>query len=296
MRIAVTGKAGQVVQALAELSGHDTIILPVGRPELDLTTEGPFDEALAATKPDVIVSAAAYTAVDKAESEADTAFAVNGRGAGQVARAASRLGVPIIHISTDYVFDGTKDGRWTEADAPNPLNVYGASKLEGERAVTAATPDSTVLRVAWVYSPFGANFVKSMMRLGATRDELSIVADQHGAPTSAHDIASGILAVARNLRDAPGRSELRGIVHMGAGGATTWAGFADQIFASLARRDGRRVNVRPITAAEYPTAAKRPNNSLLDSAKLKELHGVVLPDWQLSLERVLDRLAIEVHS
>jgi dTDP-4-dehydrorhamnose reductase len=296
MRIAVTGKSGQVVQALSELCSRDEIIVAVGRPELDLATEGPFKGALAAARPDVIVSAGAYTAVDKAESDADPAFSINGRGAGLVARAAGQLDVPLIHISTDYVFDGTKGAPWIETDATGPLNVYGASKLAGERAVTAEATNSAILRVAWVFSPFGTNFVKSMIRLGATRDEIAVVADQHGAPTSAHDIGTGILTVARNLFAFPDRAELRGIFHMGAGGVATWAEFAEAIFAGMERRGAKPVRVRRITTKDYPTPARRPRNSLLDSAKIKRLHGVALPDWRVSLARVLDRLATNVHT
>lgn len=290
MRVAVTGKSGQVAQAIRERAGAKTIVVPIGRPELDLAEEGPCLDVLRTAEPDVIVSAAAYTAVDKAESEPDLAYAVNSRGAERVAVAAHALGVPLIHLSTDYVFDGRKEAPWTETDPVGPLSVYGASKLAGENAVLQRARNSAVLRVAWVYSPYGSNFAKTMMRLAETNSEVRVVADQIGAPTSALDIADGVLAVARNLVQNPQRTDLRGLFHMGAKGVTSWAGFAAAIFASLERRGGRSVVARQITTAEYPTAARRPQNSRLDSRKLAAAHGVALPAWQDSLERVLDQL------
>jgi len=200
MRIAVTGQAGQVVTSLIErgqAAGHE--VIAIGRPALDLADPASVVRALEAAKPDAIVSAAAYTAVDKAETESDLAHAVNGAGAGAVAQAAKALGVPLIHISTDYVFDGTLDRPYRESDPTGPTGVYGASKLAGEQAVLATHDDSAVLRVAWVYSPFGSNFVKTMLRLAADRDALSVVADQVGNPTSALDIADAILLVATNM-------------------------------------------------------------------------------------------------
>src|ERR1700757_3481567 len=200
MRIAVTGKAGQVVTSLKErgaLLGHE--IVAVGRPELDLARPETIAPVLRAAKPDVVVSAAAWTAVDKAEAEREAAFAANVGGAGAVAAAAAALGVPLIHLSTDYVFDGTKQAPYVETDPVAPLGVYGASKEAGERAVLAAHPGAVILRTAWVYSPFGANFVKTMLRLAETREEVGVVADQRGNPTSALDIADGVIALAERL-------------------------------------------------------------------------------------------------
>lgn len=289
MRLVVTGMNGQVALALQAL-GHEfgVQVIPVARPELDLAVDADFLEPLRRAHPDVIVSAAAYTAVDRAESEPDLAYAINARAPERIAAAASVLKVPLIHLSTDYVFDGTKSAPWVETDVAGPLGVYGATKLAGERAVLATASDSAVLRIAWVYSPFGANFLKTMVRLAAAHDAVRVVDDQHGAPTSAHDIAAGILQVATNLKAEPQRRELRGVFHMGAGGKTTWAGFASAIFDGLAARGGRRVSVIPITTAEYPMAARRPMNSLLDSTKLADTHGVALPVWTSSLDRVLD--------
>lgn len=292
MRIAVTGRNGQVVTALIERAGPlGVTVLPVGRPEFDLAAPGNAVDAFAAVKPDVIVSAAAHTAVDRAESEADLAHAINADGAGAVAEAAARLAVPVIHISTDYVFDGSKPLPWVETDPVAPLGVYGASKLEGERRVAAANPNHAVLRVAWVYSPFGANFVKTMLRLAETRDALNVVADQFGGPTSALDIADGIVAVAKNLVANPGDPTQRGVFHMPPSGpAASWADFAEAIFAGSVARGGKPVAVGRITTADYPTPARRPANSRLDGSALASAHGVTLPDWRVSLDHVLARL------
>lgn len=291
MRIAVTGKAGQVVTSLIERGaavGHEVIAL--GRPELDLADPASVARALEAAAPDAIISAAAYTAVDKAESESDLAHAVNGAGAGAVAEAARALGVPLVHVSTDYVFDGALGRPYIESDPTGPTGVYGVSKLAGEQAVLATHGNnSAVLRVAWVYSPFGANFVKTMLRLAGDRDEVSVVADQLGNPTSALDIADGIIQVATNMV-ADSYLELRGVFHMTASGEASWADFAEAIFAASAALDGPSARVKRITTADYPTSTKRPANSQLDCSLIAKTHGVVLPDWRQSLESVIARL------
>jgi len=292
MRITVTGGPnGQVLQSLVEqgqAAGHGIVAL--GRPDLDLAAD-PDDiaAALAATKPEAVVSAAAYTAVDKAEDEPDLAFAINARGAGAVARAASELGVPIVHLSTDYVFSGSKTSPYTEQDATGPVSVYGASKLAGEEAVLAAHRSAVILRTAWVYSPFNANFVKTMLRLAGDRDELSVVADQQGNPTSALDIADAILKILPMVRGSAGR-ELSGIFHLTGQGDTTWAEFAQAIFSASDGLGGPLASVRPISTSEYPTKAKRPANSRLDNSKLAKTYDLRLPAWQHSLERVVARL------
>jgi len=269
-------------------AGH--VIVPVGRPALDLVGERDgIIEAIGDGQPDVVVSAAAYTAVDKAESEPDLAFAINERGAGAVARAARMLGVPLVHLSTDYVFDGSKPSPYTEEDEPHPTGVYGASKLAGERAVAAETANSAILRTAWVYSPFGGNFVKTMLRLAGDREEVGVVADQHGNPTSALDIADGVLAVAANLLGSPDPA-LRGIFHMTAAGDATWADFAEAIFAASAACGGSTARVKRIATADYPTAARRPANSRLDCRKLERSHEISLPNWRSSTETVVARL------
>lgn len=292
VRIVVTGREGQVARSLAErgaLAGHE--ILRVGRPEFDLSADrDTILAAIEAARPDAVVSAAAYTAVDKAESEPDLAFAINQSGVGAVAEAAAKLGVPLVHLSTDYVFDGNKGSPYVEGDETRPTGVYGASKLAGEQAVLSEHPNSAVLRTAWVYSPFGANFVKTMLRLAGDRDEVGVVADQYGNPSSALDIADGILAVASNL-SAGDEADKRGIFHMTASGEASWADFAEAIFAVSAGGGGPSANVRRIGTADYPTPALRPANSRLDCSLIERVHGVRLPDWRDSLQIVVSRLA-----
>ena len=291
MRVAVTGREGQIVRSLAERGPRDGhVIVPLGRPELDLAGDAAaIVGAIEAAHPDIIVSAAAYTAVDKAESEPDRAFAMNERGAAAVARAAHLIDVPLVHLSTDYVFDGSKSSPYVEEDEPSPTGVYGASKLAGENAVLGEHANSAVLRTAWVYSPFGTNFLKTMLRLSGERDEIGVVADQRGNPTSALDIADAILAVAANLLDHT-EPELRGIFHMAAEGEASWAEFAETIFAASAERGGPTARVKHIATSDYPTPAKRPANSRLDCGKLANSHGVSLPNWRGSTEKVVSRL------
>ena len=291
MRVVVTGREGQVVRSLIERGALAGLtIIPLGRPTFDLA--GPSDviaAAIAAEAPDVIVSAAAYTAVDKAESERDLAFAINEQGSRAIAIAARDAGVPLIHLSTDYVFDGSGDRPYAETDATAPSGAYGASKLAGEEAVLECQPNSAILRTAWVYSPFGSNFVKTMLRLAGDRDEISVVADQRGNPTSALDIADGVLAVARNLH-AASDSSLRGLFHMSGAGEASWAEFAEAIFAVSKEVGGPTARVKQIATSDYPTAAKQPANSRLNTDKLAGAHGVRLPEWRQSLKDVVTRL------
>ena len=291
MRILVTGRTGQVVSSLIERApSHGVEVIPLGRPELDLAgSADSIVSAVEASRPDLIVSAAAYTQVDRAESEPDAAFAINGGGPKAVAEAARSLAVPLIHLSTDYVFDGAKASPYREDDPTNPSGVYGASKLAGEEAVLRTHEDCAILRTAWVYSPFGANFVKTMLRLAGDRSEINVIADQCGNPTSALDIADGILKVAANLVGGTDHAQ-RGVFHMTAAGDASWAGFAEAIFEASAAAGGPAARVNPITTADYPTAAKRPANSRLDCSKLAGVHGVRLPDWQGSVQQVVARL------
>lgn len=291
MRVVVTGREGQVVQSLIErAAGTEAVIIPLGRPVLDLSAPDTVGPAIRAARPDVVINAAAYTAVDKAEAEPDLAEAINGRGAGAVAQAAAALGVPVVHVSTDYVFSGELDRPYVEDDAVGPLSAYGRSKLMGERAVAAATDNHAIVRTAWVYSPFGKNFLKTMLTLAQSRDVLSVVADQHGAPTSALDLADALLTVARNLVDAPTDAAVRGVFHATGAGFTTWAAFAEAIFESAQRRGAKGADVRPIPATEYPLPAKRPANSRLVCDRLAHLHGARLPDWRASTDQTVARL------
>jgi dTDP-4-dehydrorhamnose reductase len=290
--ILVAGKTGQLARCLVqEARRRGTALVALGRPELDLTRPETLAPTMAAHGPRALVNAAAYTAVDKAEAEPALAMAVNRDGAGALAAAAARLGVPFIHVSTDYVFDGRKQGAYVEEDAAAPLGAYGRSKLEGEAAVAGAYPAGVILRTSWVYSPFGQNFVLTMLRLAATREKVGVVADQYGAPTAAFDVAAAILDLINRLTEAGGR-HTGGVYHMTAAGETTWHGFAAAIFAGWARRGGRVPALEAITTAQYPTAAQRPANSRLDCSKAARVFGLALPPWQSSLERCLDELAL----
>lgn len=290
MRLVVTGSQGQVARSLVErASGRPGIeVVAVGRPDLDLEDPATVLPALAAAAPDLVVSAAAYTAVDRAETEPARAFAVNEAGAGHVAAAAARLGVPVVHLSTDYVFAGEGRQAHAETDPTGPQGVYGASKLAGERAVARANPRHFILRTAWVYSPFGANFVRTMLRLAGEREEIAVVADQWGNPTSALDIADAILDAAPAMRADDGG--LFGVYHLAGSGETSWHGFARHIFAASGAQGGPSARVREIATADYPTAAKRPLNSRLSSARFAAAFGWTAPDWRRSTEEVVGRL------
>src|SRR5271154_3205070 len=289
IRIAVTGSKGQVVTSLRERGRAKAEIVALGRPAFDLTDRAAVIAGLDAVRPDVVVNAAAYTAVDKAEAEEADAGRVNGEGAGHVAEAAARLGVPLVHLSTDYVFDGALDRPYREDDPTAPTGAYGRSKLAGEKAVADRCEDSVILRTAWVYSPFGANFVRTMLRLNETRDEVGVVADQHGNPTSALDIADTLIAIAARTKD-DSSPALRGVFHMTGSGEATWADMAEAIFRQAATRGRRQPLVKRIAPADSPTPARRPANSRLDNEKLARVYGVRLPEWRQSVAGCCDRL------
>ena len=290
--ILVAGRTGQLARCLAEEARRrGRALVALGRPELDLARPELLAEAVAAPTPRAIVNAAAYTAVDKAEAEPTLAMAVNRDGAGALAAVAHRLGVPFIHVSTDYVFDGRKAAPYREDDLPSPLGAYGRSKLDGEAAVRAACPAGVILRTSWVYSPFGQNFVATMLRLAATREKVQVVDDQHGAPTAAPDLAAAILDLVEQLTAQRSADRTGGIYHLTNAGETTWYGFAGAIFAGWARRGHRVPTLEPITTAQYPTPARRPANSRLDCSKIARVFGLRLPPWQSSLDRCLNDLA-----
>lgn len=296
--ILVAGKSGQLARCLLDSTVlHDVPMVAVGRPELDLENGEGIDRVMAAVEPSAIVNAAAYTAVDRAEAESERAFAVNCDGATLLAAGAARRGIPFIQISTDYVFDGSKPSPYREDDVPAPQNVYGSSKLAGEIAVLKACPGAAVIRTSWVYSPYGNNFVRTMLRLSDEQPVVRIVEDQRGTPTSAADLAVAILAIVERLRSANGCDDA-GIYHLAGDGETSWHGFAAVIFASLARRGRRVPALQAITTAEYPTPARRPKNSCLDSSRAERVFGVRLPPWRSSLEECLDQLEIpkELHA
>ena len=284
--ILVIGQAGQVARCLGLRSDPDLRFICLGRSDgLDLTDPGSLTAAVARLEPEMLVNAAAYTAVDRAESEPAAAFAINRDGPASLARICAQRGVPLIHLSTDYVFDGSKPEPYVETDPIAPLNVYGASKAAGEEAVRSAQAEHVILRTSWVYSPFGSNFVRTMLRLAETRDELAVVSDQIGCPTSAEDIAEGIAMVIKRLRAAIIRPY--GTFHLAGRGETSWFDFAGEIFRLSA---GRRPRLRAIPTSDYPTPAKRPKNSRLDCREIERVYDIALPRWQQSLERVISRL------
>ncbi|BDV32977.1 dTDP-4-dehydrorhamnose reductase [Methylocystis iwaonis] len=289
LRLAVTGLKGQVVSALIERAPKDVEIIALGRPQFDLEMRTAVLAGLRHARCNAIINAAAYTAVDKAESEPDLAMRINGEGAGHVAEAAAELGVPLLHLSTDYVFDGALGRPYREDDPTGPTGAYGRSKLLGEEKIAATHGDHAILRTAWVYSPYGANFVKTMLRLGESRDEISVVADQLGNPTSAIDIADALVLIARRLVS-DNSTSLRGIFHLTGQGDASWADMAEATFAAAERYGRKPVRVARITTADYPTPARRPANSRLDNEKLAARYGVTLPPWRESLENCVARL------
>jgi dTDP-4-dehydrorhamnose reductase len=288
IRIAVTGKAGQVATAIAEraTSRSDVDVVLLGRPEMDLTKPDTVTAAIAGARPALVVNAAAWTAVDKAEAEEEAAFAVNRDGAAAVARAAKAAGAALVHISTDYVFSGDSPRPWREDDPVGPVNAYGRSKLAGELAVAGEHDRALILRTAWVFSPFGANFVKSMLRLASERDVLRIVDDQRGNPTGAFDIADAILAMAPALAD----GEPGGVYHFCCKGSTTWHGFAREIFDQARPLGGPSVRLEAIPTSEFPIPARRPANSMLDTSAFEARFGHHPRNWQDSLAETLARL------
>ncbi|KQY79111.1 dTDP-4-dehydrorhamnose reductase [Ensifer sp. Root142] len=290
-RMVVTGREGQVVSSLVERATRNERfeVLAVGRPALDLSRPETVEAALRGARPDVIVSAAAYTSVDQAETDEEAATIVNGTSVGIIAATAASLGVPVIHLSTDYVFDGTKASAYVEADPVTPIGAYGRSKRSGEDAVATAHHNHAILRTAWVYSPFGKNFLRTMLKAAETRNSLNVVDDQVGNPTSALDIADAVISIAGNLLDSD-EARLRGLFHMTGTGEASWADFADEIFACAAARGGPSASVERIPSSAYPTLAKRPVNSRLDCQKLAEAYGVRLPRWQDSTADVVARL------
>ena len=286
--ILVTGGSGQLATALE--AAARVPLHRVGRPELDFDRPDSIAAVLAATAPWLVVNAAAYTAVDAAESDAAAAYRANRDGPAELARLCAQAGIPLLHVSTDYVFDGSKGAPYVETDPVAPQGVYGASKLAGEQAVLALCPRAIVLRTAWVYSPTGKNFVRTMLSLGRTRDRLTVVADQQGCPTAAADLAEAILAIAGRIADAGWQPRYAGVYHAAGSGWTTWFGLATAVFADVARFGAPVPTVAPITTAEWPTPVRRPADSRLDCEKLAATFGVRLPDWRDGVRRTIDAM------
>ena len=280
MTLLILGAGGQVGRALVERAGVQG--LGCHRVACDITDPAAVARSVSVPALSVVVNCAAYTAVDRAESDRKAAYAINAEGAGIVARAAAARGLPVIHLWTDYVYAGTCVGSHREDEPLAPVNVYGASKAAGDAAVAAGNPAHLLLRVSWVFGVHGANFVKTMLRLARERDELRVVADQQGAPTEARDIADAIIAMAKASRR-PGFSEW-GTYHFAGAPSTSWHGFAQAIFA---RASGRSPRLVPIASRDYPTPAARPLNSTLDCSLIHRVFGLEQPDWRVSLSRVL---------
>ncbi|MGE3307759.1 MAG: dTDP-4-dehydrorhamnose reductase [Rhizobiaceae bacterium] len=293
MRIAVTGRNGQVVSALREVARADGVdIITLARPDMDLADPASVRSAVLAARPDLVINAAAYTAVDAAEDDEATAFAINAGGVQAMAEASAALGVPLFQISTDYVFDGSANRPYVEADIPAPLNVYGRSKLAGE-VTAAANPRHAIFRTSWVHSAFGPNFIATMLRLARTRTELTVVADQIGSPTAALDIAQALLAMAGKAIAAPDDPKLSGVFHLTATGATSWAGLAEFVFAESARLGGPGAKVVPTTTAAYGARAPRPLNSRLGGTRLYDSTGIAMRDWREGAAATVARLLAE---
>jgi len=292
LRLYVFGSKGQVACSLREAARDQSDIVANfgGRPAVDIVHPDLVENALQEFYPDIVVNAAAYTAVDRAESEPEVAFATNRDGAGIIAAAAGRLEIPILHLSTDYVFDGKKQSPYLETDATAPMSVYGQSKLEGELAVAAANERHLVLRTAWVYAPFGNNFVRTMLRLSKSHDKLRVVDDQIGCPTYAPDIAMAILSIARMITHSGWRQEFAGVTHLAGPDEVTWCDFARRIMCDLERIGDRSVPVEPIPTAAYPTAAVRPANSRLCCDRLASIFDIRMPPLESSLKQCVARL------
>ena len=292
MRILVTGREGQLVQSLLErgegLPGIEMVA--VGRPELDLEAPGSAARAVRAAAPDVVINAAAYTAVDLAEDEPERAMRINGDAAGELAAAARDVGAAIVQISTDYVFDGSGEGPYLEDAATAPLGAYGRSKLAGEEQVRHENPEHVILRTAWVYSPFGQNFVKTMMRVAQSRDVVTVVEDQKGNPSSALDLADALLAMLEQWARGE-RTGIGSVYHLAGTGSTSWFGFAEAIFEESRALGLPAAEARPIRTEDWPTKAVRPKNSRLDSTRFTADFGFGMPEWRQSLSEVVRRLA-----
>ncbi|MFY0727870.1 dTDP-4-dehydrorhamnose reductase [Pseudomonas sp. NFX15] len=285
MKILINGRQGQVSHELQRQLGAVGELIVLGRDQLDLAQPDQIRRQVQTLRPDLIINAAAHTAVDLAESEPQSAFAINAVAPGILAKEALALDIPLIHYSTDYVFDGKKDAPYNEDDAPNPLGVYGQSKLAGERAVCDVQGKHLILRTSWVYSTHGRNFLLTMQRLLQEKPELRVVADQIGAPTWAGTIAKSTLALIEHWQT--NKTVKWGTYHLTAQGETSWFGFAEAIGEALRQQGKPCANLLPISSSEYPTPAARPLNSRLDCTRLQREWGVSQPDWQAALRECL---------
>jgi len=286
MRIFVAGSSGQLARALkARAAAHGHLVETFGRPVLDLADPDGAAALIEGFAPDLILNGAAYTAVDRAESEAELAMAINREGAARLAAGARKLGLPFLHVSTDYVFDGEKRAPYVETDAPHPLGVYGHTKLEGERQVLAENPDALIFRTGWVYGADGGNFVRTMIRLAGERENLDIVADRFGNPTFAADLADGLLTIAAKARGAPG-----GVFHLAGNAEASWFDLAAGVMARLAAAGRTVPSLARISGDAYVAPAARPPDSRLDCSRAEQVFGVRLPGWPQSLGVAVDAI------
>ncbi|WP_192022371.1 dTDP-4-dehydrorhamnose reductase [Shewanella sp. WPAGA9] len=288
MRVLITGCHGQVGYSLTEKLSKDKeiILLALDRDSLDITNEEAVIASVVEFQPSVIINAAAHTAVDKAEEEVELSYAINRDGPKYLAQAAQSVGAVLLHISTDYVFEGNKLGEYTESDNTNPQGVYGKSKLAGELAVAEACDKHVILRTAWVFGENGNNFVKTMLRLGATRDALNIVGDQFGGPTSAGDIANALIQIAKHITQ--GDAIDYGVYHFSGLPHVSWYEFAEVIFDSAFEQGiiNKKPNITSITTDQYPTPAKRPNSSRLSTFKINNAFSIAASDWKMALKNI----------
>jgi dTDP-4-dehydrorhamnose reductase len=287
--VLVIGREGQLARELARGRWPDgSTVTFAGRPELDLRFPDKAAAAVAASAPDLVVNAAAYTNVEQAESAPDVARLVNATAPAAIAAACAKIGATLVSISTDYIFDGTKAAPYREGDPINPIGAYGRSKAEGDALIREAQPRHVIQRTSWVFSPFGRNFVKTMIRLGSKSPQLRIVADQRGCPTSAADLSRALIAVCTAVTS---NKTGFGTYHVANSGATTWYDLAVTIFETLAARGERVPEIIPITTAEYPTKAARPANSVLDCTLLRDTFGITLRPWREALDECMGELA-----
>lgn len=286
--ILITGATGQLGMALAgQAAANGIACRAVGRPEFDFDAPATIASCVAAADPWLVINAAAWTAVDAAETNVEAAYRANRDGPAQLAALCKARGIPLIHVSTDYVFDGDKASPYLETDPVAPLGAYGASKEAGERAVLASGADAMVLRTAWVFAAQGRNFARTMINAGRKTNTLRVVGDQRGTPTAAEDLAAAILAIAAKIRAKGWQPAFQGIFHATNTGDTTWHGFAEAIFETAAARGERRPQVTAIATADWPTPTKRPADSRLDGGRLAAVFGLQLPDWRDATRRVV---------
>lgn len=289
----VIGSKGQLARSLAMRAESFAVLgfslRPIGRPDVDFDYPETIDACFAAARPAFVVNAAAWTGVDAAETQPEAAARANDSGPARLGALCAAADIPYIHISTDYVFDGTKGRPYVETDPPHPSSVYGATKLAGENNILAAGGRCLILRTSWVYSAIGKNFVRTMMAAGQKMTTLRVVADQRGCPTSADDLAEAILQIVMHILEG-WRDDYRGVFHAAGTGDTSWHDFAEAIFASATRFGRTSPKVIPIVTADWPTAARRPADSRLDCSKLERIYSIQLPHWRHSLDRVIEQI------